>query len=573
MNLFDVHGRRKYLTPEERQAFLNAADNAADEVRTFCGTLGYAGCRISEALALTGTRVDRVAGVLVIESLKKRRKGIYRAVPVPRVLLDALHDVHNLGEVGGGRLWNWSRTTAWRRVREVMDAASISGAYATPKGVRHGFGIKAVTSDVPLNMTQKWLGHARITTTAIYTNAVGPEEQKIAERMWGHAQAWSRANNSGEIVQHLNQGLLHPTEMTWGTEEGRFLPLSELQAQPTAAQPGYDPVALFVGPKYETYYQTKWARMHSRASQLSWNWAGFFGIYWLVYRKMYSYAIVFGALVLASLVATLAGLDSLSQSLFFVEAGFSAVPLFLGNSIYEHFVQKKVRRILAQGSRENTPQLVKSGGTNAAAAIVFMLVFFIFGLAATFANNWKAYFGIHPQQIEGPGVTEVNPKTTPTSPPEAARETPHSSDRFDPDLNATWVDDPQLVEKYGPYISDTLSKFPTMLDPVRQMDPAFEANDVGTVSPPKVLRLRDGRVLFIAEGCRAHACPDYRLMIVIDKQSAEMFFYENGEGDGGVAGAAARIERQLKGEQVNSDAWERFSGREDPVIRALLRKL
>jgi integrase/recombinase XerD len=43
---------------------------------------------------------------------------------------------------------------------------------------------KAVMSEVPLNMTQKWLGHSRIATTAIYTNATGPEEKQIAERMW-----------------------------------------------------------------------------------------------------------------------------------------------------------------------------------------------------------------------------------------------------------------------------------------------------------------------------------------------------------------------------------------------------
>ena len=65
-----------------------------------------------------------------------------------------------------------------------MVAAGITGLHATPKGLRHGFGIKAVTSDVPLNMTQKWLGHARLSTTAIYTNATGDEEKQIAERMW-----------------------------------------------------------------------------------------------------------------------------------------------------------------------------------------------------------------------------------------------------------------------------------------------------------------------------------------------------------------------------------------------------
>jgi integrase/recombinase XerD len=191
MSLYDRNGQRKYLTPAERQEFLRAAAAMPGAVHTFCCTLAHAGCRISEALALTADRVDIKDGVLVFESLKKRRKGIFRAVPVPPDLLDRLYRVHDLGTLhqrpdrgGGVRLWGWSRSTAWRRVGEVMQAAGIAGLHATPKGLRHGFGIKAVTSDVPLNMAQKWLGHARLSTTAIYTNATGPEEKQIAERMW-----------------------------------------------------------------------------------------------------------------------------------------------------------------------------------------------------------------------------------------------------------------------------------------------------------------------------------------------------------------------------------------------------
>jgi integrase len=184
IQLFDAAGQRKYLTPTQRKDFLRAAKGAPQEVFTFCATLAHTGCRISEVLALTGSRVDGGAGIVIIESLKKRRKGIFRAIPVPRDLLQQLDAVHDLRSVGDSRLWDWSRTTAWRRVKDVMEAASICGLYATPKGVRHGFGIKATTSDVPLNMTQKWMGHARLETTAIYANAVGPEERKIAERMW-----------------------------------------------------------------------------------------------------------------------------------------------------------------------------------------------------------------------------------------------------------------------------------------------------------------------------------------------------------------------------------------------------
>jgi integrase len=79
--LYDQNGHRKYLTPSEREAFLKAADAASREVRTFCALLTYTGCTISEALALTADRVDLQAGAIVFETLKKRKRGIYRPVP------------------------------------------------------------------------------------------------------------------------------------------------------------------------------------------------------------------------------------------------------------------------------------------------------------------------------------------------------------------------------------------------------------------------------------------------------------------------------------------------------------
>lgn len=184
MQLFDAAGHRKYLTPAQRQDFLREAENSSREVFTFCWTLGLTGCRISEAVALTAARIDIGAGLVIIESLKRRQRGIFRAVPVPADFLRRLDTVHNLASLGDTRLWSWSRTTAWRRVKKVMDDAGIHGLYATPKGVRHGFGIKASIELIPLNMTQKWMGHARMDTTAVYATAIGDEERKIAERMW-----------------------------------------------------------------------------------------------------------------------------------------------------------------------------------------------------------------------------------------------------------------------------------------------------------------------------------------------------------------------------------------------------
>ena len=37
---------------------------------------------------------------------------------------------------------------------------------------------------IPLNMLQKWMGHADMKTTAIYANAVDEEEAGLAAKMW-----------------------------------------------------------------------------------------------------------------------------------------------------------------------------------------------------------------------------------------------------------------------------------------------------------------------------------------------------------------------------------------------------
>ena len=192
MGLHTVEGLRKYMTAGERETFLREADQADRAVRTLCMTLTYAGCRLSEALALTVDRVDLAAGVLTFESLKKRRDGVYRSVPVPPTLLEALDMVHGIreqqsskGRGGGVQLWPWSRMTGWRAVHDVMVAARLEGPHASAKGLRHGFGVAAVLAGIPLNLVQKWLGHAQLTTTAIYADAVGAEEKDIARRMWG----------------------------------------------------------------------------------------------------------------------------------------------------------------------------------------------------------------------------------------------------------------------------------------------------------------------------------------------------------------------------------------------------
>ncbi len=189
--LYDQRGHRKYLNSEERAAFLKASEQAPREVRTLCNLLAHAGCRISEALALTADRIDLNEQIVIFETLKKRRAGVYRAVPIPSDVLSVMDLVHGIRDAQAGRdggrthrLWPCSRMTAWRRVSEIMAEANVQGPHATPKGLRHGFGVAAVSAGIPLNLVQKWLGHAQLSTTAIYADATGEEEHDIARCMW-----------------------------------------------------------------------------------------------------------------------------------------------------------------------------------------------------------------------------------------------------------------------------------------------------------------------------------------------------------------------------------------------------
>ncbi len=151
-----------------------------ESLRALCLVLAFSGCRVSEALALTVHHIDAERLTLTFKTLKRRRL-VFRVVPVPQTMIDLLRKLQPDGE---GHLWQSHRVTAWRLVKATMDRAAISGPMSSPKGLRHSFGIRAATQNVPTTLIQRWMGHASATTTAIYLDAVGTEERQFASRMW-----------------------------------------------------------------------------------------------------------------------------------------------------------------------------------------------------------------------------------------------------------------------------------------------------------------------------------------------------------------------------------------------------
>ena len=178
----DREGRRKYLSRNEGRNFLEQAVTLPKREALFCLTLYYTGCRISEALDLRGYDLDVETKTLSIRSLKKRGRNQTRRIPVPEFLmleLIAARSAHR-----NRRLWKFSRVTGWRIIKRVMKAAGVSGVQATTKGLRHGFGVRGALVQIPASVIQQWMGHADLSTTAIYLAVQDEEERALIEKTW-----------------------------------------------------------------------------------------------------------------------------------------------------------------------------------------------------------------------------------------------------------------------------------------------------------------------------------------------------------------------------------------------------
>ncbi len=179
--LIDEYGQRKYLNQAERKRFYKATAKLDKKRRLFCLLIYYTGVRISEALHLKVEHIDFSEKAVTIKSLKKRGKVHYRQIPLPNEFLKELKTILNETT---GRVWTFSRSTASRFIKKTMSEARISGTKACSRGLRHSFAVNSVMHNVPLTLIQKWMGHASITTTAIYLNVLGAEERNFAKRTW-----------------------------------------------------------------------------------------------------------------------------------------------------------------------------------------------------------------------------------------------------------------------------------------------------------------------------------------------------------------------------------------------------
>jgi site-specific recombinase XerD len=152
-------------------------------VRALIVVLWRAGLRISEALALTESDLDRATGAILVrhgKGGKRREVGMDRwgwqqiepwldfrpALPVG-ALLCVMH-----GPTAGRP---WSPTAARSTLRNLAVSAGVRRRLA-PHQLRHAHAVEMAREGVPLNVIQRQLGHANLGITSIYLQGIDNSE-------------------------------------------------------------------------------------------------------------------------------------------------------------------------------------------------------------------------------------------------------------------------------------------------------------------------------------------------------------------------------------------------------------
>lgn len=129
--------------------------------------------------------------------------------------------------------------------------------------------------------------------------------------------------------------------------------------------------ALFVGAKYESYYQAQFEKITPKKQYAGFNIAAFFlGVVWLFYRKMYSYGFMaIGLIVAIVIVEILLGIESSGANI-----GLAVAFGMFGNTLYRHHVDQQIAKTRQLGSGSVNTELENRGGTNIVAGSILLVI-------------------------------------------------------------------------------------------------------------------------------------------------------------------------------------------------------
>ena len=216
-------------TVEEIIAVMRATGENSDgaRLRALIVLLWRAGLRISEALDLAETDLDRPNGKITIrrgKGGKRREVGLdrwawsrlepwmeIRAGLPPGTLLCVIH-----GPTAGRR---WEASAARKQLKRIAVNAGVRRRFA-PHQMRHAHAIEMAHEGVPLVVIQRQLGHSNLGITSVYLQGIDSSE--IVDTVYRRPRSGaSGQRRSGHHLLTPNAGRRSCERGAWNRDQRR----------------------------------------------------------------------------------------------------------------------------------------------------------------------------------------------------------------------------------------------------------------------------------------------------------------------------------------------------------------
>ena len=188
--------RIKHLTPEQLSQWENAWQKLLTESpkgrrrqrwRHFLLwlVLRYTGCRLGEALQIRDEEdIDFYRNEIRLPNLKRKGRTEHRWVPAPsKVFTEIARFWAEYPDMRGATFTDTKSGSFRRYCREMFKKtakeAGIPEEMSHPHVLRHSRAIELLRAGIPVTAVQQLLGHAYLSTTAIYLRLSGQEVKEI----------------------------------------------------------------------------------------------------------------------------------------------------------------------------------------------------------------------------------------------------------------------------------------------------------------------------------------------------------------------------------------------------------
>lgn len=173
----------RYLTHEEVQAMVNAADNLRDKL--IVSLLFCTGMRVSELASIEVHDVDLEEGGIRVKGKGGKERLVFFDSRTREFLEHYMQssgvDHYLFPGKNGGHI---HYVTVERIVRKLARKAGIKKK-VTPHVLRHSFATLSLSRGMDVREIQELLGHASLRTTQVYTHVVKRKLLEDYRRVWG----------------------------------------------------------------------------------------------------------------------------------------------------------------------------------------------------------------------------------------------------------------------------------------------------------------------------------------------------------------------------------------------------